>query len=80
MNRHMAAALRLNSFPGEMEGWGDGREEQSGRSAEGATCDGGRTARWLDLACAPGRGQRLVDPPQRPGGFDRLKRENLQRR
>lgn len=55
-------------------------EEQSGRSAEGATCDGGRTARWLDLACAPGRGQRLVDPPQRPGGFDRLKRENLQRR
>lgn len=48
-------------------------EEQSGRSAEGATCDGGRTARWLDLACAPGRGQRLVDPPQRPGGFDRLK-------
>lgn len=28
VNRHMAAALRLNSFPREMEGWGDGRRNR----------------------------------------------------
>lgn len=77
----MAAALRLNSFPREMEGWGDGRRNRVvGARRERHVTAAGQGGQWLDLACAPGRGQRLVDPPQRPGGFDRLKQENLQRR